>query len=107
MTLIMVLYAIVGAALGLFMGALPGITVTMTAVLVVSLTYGWPMMEALAFIVGAFCGGVTGGCISAIALNIPGTSAAVATSFDGYPLLKRGEADNALSIGWPQASWAA
>ncbi|MFY9542791.1 MAG: tripartite tricarboxylate transporter permease [Firmicutes bacterium] len=99
MTLIMVLYAIVGTALGLFMGALPGITVTMTAVLVVSLTYGWPMMEALAFIVGAFCGGVTGGCISAIALNIPGTSAAVATSFDGYPLLKRGEADNALSIG--------
>ena len=99
MTLILVLYAIVGAAVGLLMGALPGITVTMTAVLVVSLTYGWPMAEALAFIVGAFCGGVTGGCISAIALNIPGTSAAVATAFDGFPLKEKGEADNALSLG--------
>ncbi len=99
MTFTLLLYTIVGAALGLFMGALPGITVTMTAVLVVSLTYGWPMMEALAFIVGAFCGGVTGGCISAIALNIPGTSAAVATAFDGYPLMRRGEADNALGTG--------
>ncbi|HHX74320.1 MAG TPA: tripartite tricarboxylate transporter permease, partial [Firmicutes bacterium] len=96
MTIITVLYTIVGAAIGLIMGALPGLTVSMTAVLVVSLTYGWNMIDALAFIVGAFCGGVTGGAIAAIALNIPGTSAAVATVFDGHPLKDRGEADNAL-----------
>ncbi|NLN06184.1 MAG: tripartite tricarboxylate transporter permease, partial [Firmicutes bacterium] len=96
MTIITVLYTIVGAAIGLVMGALPGLTVSMTAVLVVSLTYGWSMIDALAFITGAFCGGVTGGAISAIALNIPGTSAAVATVFDGHPLKNRGEADNAL-----------
>ena len=59
MTIITVLYTIVGAAIGLVMGALPGLTVSMTAVLVVSLTYGWNMIDALAFIVGAFCGGVT------------------------------------------------
>ena len=98
MTLLMVLYVFVGAAVGLFMGALPGLTVSMTTVLVVSLTYGWNMLDALAFIIGAFCGGVTGGAISAIALNIPGTSAAVATSFDGNPLKELGEADNALNI---------
>lgn len=96
MTIITVLYTIVGAAIGLIMGSLPGLTVSMTAVLVVSLTYGWNMIDALAFIVGAFCGGVTGGAIAAIALNIPGTSAAVATVFDGHPLKDRGEADNAL-----------
>jgi len=56
------------------------------------------MMDALSFILGAFAGGVMGGSISAIALNIPGTAAAVATIFDGYPLKLRGEANNALGI---------
>jgi len=88
----------VGVIIGLVMGALPGLTVTMTAVLVVSLTFGWEMVPALAFIIGAFAGGVMGGSISAIALNIPGTAAAVATVFDGFPLKKRGEADTALGI---------
>lgn len=98
MTILTLLYTIIGAGIGLAMGSLPGLTVTMTAVLVVSLTYGWPMTDALAFICGAFCGGVTGGAISAIGLNIPGTSAAVATVFDGHPLKNRGEADNALNV---------
>jgi putative tricarboxylic transport membrane protein len=98
MDFMLVVYIAVGVIIGLIMGALPGLTVTMTAVLVVSLTFGWPMAQALAFIIGAFCGGVMGGSISAIALNIPGTAAAVATVFDGYPLKVKGEADNALGI---------
>ncbi|MDI6707114.1 MAG: tripartite tricarboxylate transporter permease [Firmicutes bacterium] len=98
MSLILVAYTLVGVIIGLVMGALPGLTVTMTAVLVVSLTFGWHMAEALAFIIGAFCGGVMGGSISAIALNIPGTAAAVATVFDGHQLKVKGEADNALGI---------
>lgn len=98
MDFFLVVYILVGVIIGLIMGALPGLTVTMTAVLVVSLTFGWDMASALAFIIGAFSGGVMGGSISAIALNIPGTAAAVATVFDGYPMKMRGEADNALGI---------
>ncbi len=97
-SLMLVLYNLAGVIIGLIMGALPGLTVTMTAVLVVSLTFGWNMVDALSFILGAFTGGVMGGSISAIALNIPGTAAAVATIFDGYPLKLKGEADNALGI---------
>lgn len=96
--LIYILYIFVGCVIGLIMGALPGLTVTMTIVLVVSLTFGWEMVPALAFIIGAFAGGVMGGSISAIALNIPGTAAAVSTIFDGYPLKLKGEANNALGI---------
>ncbi|MGD9568776.1 MAG: tripartite tricarboxylate transporter permease [Sedimentibacter sp.] len=96
--LIYVLYIFVGCIIGLIMGALPGLTVTMTIVLVVSLTFGWEMIPALAFIIGAFAGGVMGGSISAIALNIPGTAAAVSTTFDGYPMKLKGEANNALGI---------
>ncbi|NYB74822.1 tripartite tricarboxylate transporter permease [Sedimentibacter hydroxybenzoicus DSM 7310] len=96
--LIYILYIFAGCVIGLVMGALPGLTVTMTIVLVVSLTFGWAMIPALAFIIGAFAGGVMGGSISAIALNIPGTAAAVSTVFDGYPMKLKGEANNALGI---------
>ncbi len=96
--LIYTLYIFIGCVIGLVMGALPGLTVTMTIVLVVSLTFGWEMIPALAFIIGAFAGGVMGGSISAIALNIPGTAAAVSTVFDGYPMKMNGEANNALGI---------
>ncbi|MDI9596948.1 MAG: tripartite tricarboxylate transporter permease [Atribacterota bacterium] len=96
--LMLLLYNFVGTIVGLVMGAMPGLTVTMTAALIVSLTFGWQMIEALAFIIGAFCGGVLGGALSAIAINIPGTAAAVATTFDGFPLKKRGEADTALGL---------
>ncbi len=96
--LIYIWYIFIGCVIGLIMGALPGLTVTMTIVLVVSLTFGWSMIPALAFIIGAFAGGVMGGSISAIALNIPGTAAAVSTVFDGYPMKLKGEANNALGI---------
>lgn len=96
--LLIIFYNLVGVIVGMVMGAMPGLTVTMTAALVVSLTFGWPMIEALSFIIGAFCGGVLGGAITAITVNIPGTAAAVATTFDGYPLGKKGEADIAMSL---------
>ncbi len=95
---IYILYIIIGSLVGLIMGSLPGLTVTMTIVLVVSLTFGWEMIPALAFIIGSFAGGVIGGSISAIALNIPGTAAAVSTTFDGYPMKMRGEANTALGL---------
>ena len=96
MDLLNIAYVWIGTAIGLAMGAMPGLTVTMTVVLVVSLTFGWDMMQALALILGAFTGAVTGGSFSAITMNIPGTAAAVATTFDGYPLHKRGETTTAI-----------
>jgi putative tricarboxylic transport membrane protein len=100
MDLINIFWVWIGAAIGLVMGALPGLTVTMTVVLVVSLTFGWPMMQALAFILGAFTGAVTGGSLSAITMNIPGTAAAVATTFDGYPMHKLGKTTDAISTAF-------
>lgn len=98
MSITLFMYVVIGGIVGLIMGALPGLTVTMTMVLVVSLTFGFDMITALAFISGAFCGGVMGGSIASIALNIPGTAAAVATGFDGYPLKKKGKAAEALGL---------
>ncbi len=87
-----------GATSGVIIGALPGLTVSMATALLVSITFGWSMTDALAMIMGVFCGGVYGGSISAVLVNIPGAPAAVATVFDGYPLARRGEAGYALSL---------
>lgn len=88
----------VGATSGIIVGALPGLSVTMATALLVSITFGWSTTDAMAMIMGVFCGGVYGGSISSVLLNIPGAPAAVATGFDGYPLARLGEAGYALGL---------
>lgn len=90
------LFIIIGAAFGLVMGALPGLSTTMAVALALPLTFGMSPISSMALLMGIFTGGVAGGLISAILINIPGTPAAVATTFDGYPMAKRGEAHKAL-----------
>lgn len=92
-----------GTISGILVGAIPGLTVTMATAILVSFTYGWSMLEALALIMGIFVGGVYGGCLSAILVNIPGAPAAIATSFDGFPLAKKGEAGRAIAIATSQS----
>lgn len=86
----------VGSLLGLVVGALPGLTVTMATALLVSVTMPWPMVDALAVIMGVYVVGVYAGAISAVLINIPGAPSSVATTFDGFPLAKQGRAKTAL-----------
>lgn len=87
-----------GTFMGIYIGAIPGLSATMAVSLLVSFTYGWNTETALAIMVGIYCGVVYGGSRSAILLNIPGAPAAVATALDGYPLAKKGLAGKAIGI---------
>ena len=87
-----------GTFLGVYIGAIPGLSATMAVSLLVSFTYGWNTNTALAIMIGIYCGVVYGGSRSAILLNIPGAPAAVATALDGYPLAKKGLAGQAIGI---------
>ena len=87
----------IGVAAGIIVGALPGLTATMATALLTSLTFGWDINPAIVLMIAVWVGAVYGGSKSAILLNIPGTGAAVATSFDGYPMSKLGE--SALGMG--------
>ena len=95
---ILLLVLAAGVFVGLYVGAIPGLTGTMAVSLLVSLTFGWETNIALAAMVGVFNGAVFGGSRSAILMNIPGAPAAVATVFDGYPLALKGQAAKALGI---------
>jgi putative tricarboxylic transport membrane protein len=83
---------------GIYVGAIPGLSVTMAVSILISFTFSWEMNPALALMIGIWTGGVYGGSRSAVLLNIPGAPAAVATGFDGYPLAKLGEAGKALGL---------
>lgn len=91
-----VLLCLAGAAAGLFVGAIPGLSVSMATALLVSLTYTWDTADALAAIMGVYVVGVFSGAVSAILINIPGAPSSVVTALDGYPLARRGEAYKAL-----------
>ena len=87
-----------GTFAGIYIGAIPGLSVTMAVSILVSFTFSWDVNDALALIVGIFIGGVYGGSRSAILLNIPGGPSSVATAFDGYPLAQKGEAGRAIGL---------
>ena len=88
-----------GTVVGIIIGAIPGLTVTMGVALFLPVTFGMSPIDGLSLLVGLYIGGTGGGLISAILLKIPGTPASVATTFDGHPMATRGEAGRALSIG--------
>jgi len=88
----------IGTFAGIYIGAIPGLSVTMAVSILISFTFGWEVNHALALMNGIFMGGVYGGSRTAILLNIPGAPAAIATALDGYPLAKKGEAGNAIGL---------
>ena len=90
------LYVLLGAAAGVLVGAIPGLSVTMATALLVSITYSWETAHALAMIMGVYVVGVFAGAVPAILINVPGAPSSVVTALDGYPLARRGEGHRAL-----------
>lgn len=88
-----------GVILGIIFGAVPGLNTAMAVALCLPITYTLDAVNGVAMIMGLFIGGASGGLISAILLNIPGTAASIATTFDGHPMVLKGEAGKALGIG--------
>jgi len=91
-----ILLCFAGAVAGLFVGSIPGLSVSMATALLVSITYTWSTNDALATVMGVYDVGVFSGALSAILINIPGAPSSVVTTLDGYPLSKRGESFKAL-----------
>jgi putative tricarboxylic transport membrane protein len=89
---------VVGVVGGVIIGALPGLTANMAVAVMTPLTYGISAQAAFALLLGAYCGGVYGGCITAIVARIPGTPSSMMTTLDGYPMGQRGEAGKAIGI---------
>lgn len=87
-----------GTAIGIILGALPGMTATMGVALGLPLTFTMAPMTGILFLMGIYKGGIYGGSITAILIKTPGTPAASATVLDGYELTKKGRPKAALDM---------
>lgn len=96
---ITILFIFIGVAAGIIFGAIPGLTATMAITMFLPVTYTMKPIDGISTLVALYIGGISGGLISAILLNIPGTPSSVATCFDGRPLAIKGQAGKALGIG--------
>ncbi|MCB1388278.1 MAG: tripartite tricarboxylate transporter permease [Rhodobacteraceae bacterium] len=88
----------IGTFAGVYVGAIPGLSVTMAVSILISFTFSWDVYPAISLMIGIFMGGVYGGSRTAILLNIPGAPSAIATAMDGYPMALRGEAGTAIGV---------
>ena len=89
----------IGTVVGIVFGSIPGLTATLAIVMFLPVPYSMTASEGISMLMALYIGGISGGLISAILLNIPGTPSSVATCFDGKPLADKGEAGKALGTG--------
>ena len=90
--------ALGGVIAGTVIGSLPGLTATMAIAVLVPLTFSMEPASALILMGAIYTGAIYGGAYSAILLNTPGTPSAIATTFDGFPMAKRGDGDLAVTL---------
>ncbi len=90
------LWIVVGDIVGIFIGALPGLTATMGLALFLPVTIQLDSLTAISLLLGLYFGAVTGASIPAILFGIPGNPNAIATVFDGLPMARKGQAGVAL-----------
>ena len=98
LSLLNVSLAFLGVMAGIIIGALPGLSATMAVAVLVPFTFSLNPSSALIVLGAIYTGAIFGGSWSAILINTPGTPSAVATTFDGYAMAKKGDGDLAMSI---------
>jgi putative tricarboxylic transport membrane protein len=98
LTLTNLALALFGVVAGTVIGSIPGLSATMAVAVLVPITFAMAPASALILLGAIYTGAIYGGAYSAILLNTPGTPSAIATTFDGYPMAKRGDGDLAVAI---------
>ena len=93
-----ILMVAIGCFAGTFIGMLPGLGPISAIALMIPITYGMDPSSGLILIAGVYYGAIFGGSTSSILINAPGVAGTVASSFDGFPMSKKGQAGKALAI---------
>src|SRR5687767_9061211 len=91
-------FIVIGVLIGQIIGALPGIGPSAGMALLLPLTYGVPPATAIMMLAGIMYGGMYGGTLTSVLINVPGEAASVMTAVDGHQLARQGRAGSALSV---------
>ncbi|HEX2200202.1 MAG TPA: tripartite tricarboxylate transporter permease, partial [Burkholderiales bacterium] len=89
-------YLMLGAAIGMLVGIIPGFGPSAALAILLPVTFGMDPTGAVIMLAAIYYASQYGGTITSILLNTPGESSSVASTFDGYPLAQQGRAGPAL-----------
>ncbi len=92
------LWVVVGGFLGTVVGMLPGLGPATAVAVLIPVTFGMNPTSALILMATIYYGAMYGGSRSSILLNTPGDGSAIASTFDGYPMAKKGQGGQALAM---------
>lgn len=93
-----IMFVTLGGVLGTLIGMLPGLGPATGVAVLLPLTFTMGPTASLITMGGIYYGAMYGGSRASILINTPGDGAAVAATFDGYPMTLNGEAEAALAI---------
>jgi putative tricarboxylic transport membrane protein len=92
------LFCFVGVVAGTVIGALPGLGPSAGLAILLPITFGVNPTAGIILLAGIYYGAMYGGSLTAILIGVPGDSAAVMTTLDGYPLSQQGRPGPALGM---------
>jgi len=85
-----------GTAIGVFLGAVPGLGGKLGIALLIPFVFGMDMVAGAVLLLSMHAVTGTSGQISSILFGVPQSGDDAATVLDGYPMAKKGEAGRAL-----------
>ncbi|MCC7346671.1 MAG: tripartite tricarboxylate transporter permease, partial [Variibacter sp.] len=94
------LLMVIGIVLGVIIGVLPGLGGANGVAILLPLTFSMPPTSAIIMLTCIYWGALFGGAITSVLFNIPGEPWSVATTFDGHPMARKGQAGEALTAAF-------
>ena len=91
---------LIGSIGGVIIGALPGVGPAIAIAILLPATFSFEPIVGLTLLLGIYGSSMYGGAIPAILINTPGTPVNALTTYDGYPMTKRGEGHRAVSLAY-------
>ena len=89
---------IIGSIGGVIIGAIPGVGPPMAIAILLPATFAMEPIVGLTLLLGVYGSAMYGGAIPAVLMNVPGTAVNALTTYDGYPMTRRGQGARALSL---------
>lgn len=90
----------IGSIGGVLVGALPGVGAAVAIAIMLPATFMLEPIVGLTALLGVYGSSMFGGAIPAILVNTPGTPVNALTTYDGFPMTKRGESRRALGLAY-------
>ena len=91
---------LVGSIGGVVIGAIPGVGAAVAIAILLPATFALPPLVGLTLLLGIYGSSMYGGALPAVLLNTPGTAVNALTTYDGYPMTKKGEARRAVALAY-------